>query len=160
MTIPSGTESARPFLPTEDFETSRAFYEALGFTKLLNGDVAIFGIGATSFILNFMMQLMVDDLDGWWAHIQGLDLPGRFGVPAPKPPEMQPWGLRVTYVVDPAGVLWHVAQRQELFRYGVQLLFEISLRSRKCVPIRSRSPRLDARGTWMSTQKLLQQRSA
>ena len=48
MTIPSGAESARPFLPTEDFETSRAFYEALGFTKLLNGDVAIFGIGATS----------------------------------------------------------------------------------------------------------------
>ena len=41
-----------------------------------------------------------------------LDLSGRFGIPAPKPPETQPWGLRVAYVVDPAGVLWHIAQRR------------------------------------------------
>jgi uncharacterized glyoxalase superfamily protein PhnB len=26
---------------------------------------------------------------------------------------MQPWGLRIAYVVDPSGVLWHVAQRPE-----------------------------------------------
>jgi catechol 2,3-dioxygenase-like lactoylglutathione lyase family enzyme len=123
MAIPDGNEAARPFLPAMDFETSRAFYEALGFEKRLDSEVAIFGIGGTSFILgrhyqedwagNFMMQLMVDDLDAWWAHIQALDLPGRFGVPPPKAPEMQPWGLRVVYVVDPAGVLWHVAQRRE-----------------------------------------------
>jgi uncharacterized glyoxalase superfamily protein PhnB len=25
---------------------------------------------------------------------------------------MQPWGLRVAYVIDPAGVLWHIAQRR------------------------------------------------
>ena len=31
MTIPNGTESARPFLPAKDFETSKSFYEALGF---------------------------------------------------------------------------------------------------------------------------------
>jgi hypothetical protein len=122
MAIPDGNETTRPFLPAKDFDTSRAFYEALGFAKLLDGDVAIFGIGATSFILgrhyqedwagNFMMQLMVGDLDAWWAHIDRLDLPGRFGVPAPKPPEMQPWGLRIAYVVDPSGVLWHFAQRR------------------------------------------------
>jgi uncharacterized glyoxalase superfamily protein PhnB len=58
------------------------------------------------------MQLMVDDLDAWWAHINALDLRSTFGVPAPKPPAMQPWGLRVAYVVDPSGVLWHVAQRR------------------------------------------------
>ena len=122
MSAPSGTETARPFLPAQDFATSKAFYEALGFTKLLDGDVAIFAVGETSFILgrhyqedwagNFMMQLMVDDLDGWWDHIQALDLPGRFGVSAPKPPQMQPWGLRIAYVVDPAGVVWHIAQRR------------------------------------------------
>lgn len=120
MTIPDGRESARPFLPAENFATSRAFYEALGFTKLLDSEVAIFAIGGTSFILqnyyqagcNYMMQLMVDDLDAWWAHILALDLPGRFGVPAPTPPALQPWGLRLAYVVDPAGVLWHVAQRR------------------------------------------------
>jgi hypothetical protein len=120
--IPSGTEAARPFVPAEDFAKSKAFYEVLGFQKLLDSDVAIFAIGSTSFVLqnfyqkdlagNFMMQLMVDDLDGWWAHIQSLDLPGRFGAREPKPPAMQPWGLRVAYVFDPCGVLWHVAQRR------------------------------------------------
>jgi uncharacterized glyoxalase superfamily protein PhnB len=120
--IPSGTEAARPFLPSKDFELSKRFYEALGFEKLLDSEVAIFRIGATAFILgqhyqedwagNFMMQLMVDDLDAWWAHIQGLDLPGKFAVRAPRPPELQPWGIRIAYVVDPAGVLWHVSQRR------------------------------------------------
>ena len=36
MAIPSGTEAARPFVPAKDFATSRAFYEALGFEKLLD----------------------------------------------------------------------------------------------------------------------------
>jgi|SRR3974390_2485590 len=121
--ILSGTEVVRPFLPAKDFEVSKAFYEALGFEKVLDGDVAIFEVGSSGFILqqyyqqqwaqNCMMQLMVDDLDAWWAHIQALDLPGRFGVQAPRPPAMQPWGLRIVYVFDPSGVLWHVAERRE-----------------------------------------------
>jgi catechol 2,3-dioxygenase-like lactoylglutathione lyase family enzyme len=119
--IPGGTELARPFLPTQDFDASRRFYELLGFEKVLDGEVAIFKCGSGGFILqryyqegcNFMMQLMVDDLDAWWAHIERLDLPGKFGVRAPTPPAMQPWGLRIVYLVDPAGVLWHVAERRE-----------------------------------------------
>ncbi|MEO7157100.1 MAG: glyoxalase [Vicinamibacterales bacterium] len=120
--VPAGTETARPFLPAKDFDVSKRFYEALGFTKVLDGAVAIFRIGAGSFVLqkyfqkewaeNFMMQLMVDDLDSWWAHVTSLDLPTKFGVPSPKPPAVQPWGLRVAYVIDPAGVFWHVAQRR------------------------------------------------
>jgi len=41
-----------------------------------------------------MMQLMVDDLDSWWEHIAGLDLPAQFGVPAPvvaRAGSEQPW---------------------------------------------------------------------
>jgi len=122
-TIPKGTELMRPFIPAKDFDLSKRFYEALGFEKVLDSEVAIFNAGSGGFILqryyqkewaeNFMMQLMVDDLDAWWGHISGLDLPGRFGVQAPKPPMMQPWGLRISYVYDPSGVLWHVAQRRE-----------------------------------------------
>jgi len=122
MVFVVGTELMRPFLPARDFDLSRRFYEALGFEKLLDADVAIFRLGGSGFILqryyqkewaeNFMMQLMVDDLDAWWRHIQDLDLPRAFGVPAPKPPAMQSWGLRVGYVFDPSGVLWHVAQRR------------------------------------------------
>lgn len=120
--VHSGTELARPFMPARDFDLSKQFYEALGFRKVLDGEVAIFNAGSGGFILqryyqkdwaeNFMMQLMVDDLDAWWAHINSLDLPGRFGVQSPKPPAMQPWGLRIAYVYDPSGVLWHVAQRR------------------------------------------------
>ena len=82
---------------------------------------AIFMAGSGGFILqrycqkewveNFMMQIVVDDLDAWWSHLQSLDLAARFGVQAPKAPAMQPWGLRVAYVVDPSGVLRHFAQR-------------------------------------------------
>lgn len=121
---PAGTELPRPFLPARDFGLSKRFYEALGFEKLLDAaDVAIFRMGHGGFLLqsyyqkdwaeNFMMQLMVDDLDAWWAHIERLDLPGRFGVSPPKAPAMQPWGLRIAYVVDPSGVLWHVGERRK-----------------------------------------------
>ena len=122
-TIPAGTERIRPFVPAKDFDLSKRFYETLGFHKVLDSEVAIFTVGSGGFILqryyqkewaeNFMMQLMVDDLDAWWSHIESLDLANQFGVPSPKPPAMQPWGLRVAYLVDPSGVLWHVAQRRE-----------------------------------------------
>jgi uncharacterized glyoxalase superfamily protein PhnB len=59
-----------------------------------------------------MMQLMVDDLDAWWAHIERLDLPAKFDVQPPRAPALQPWGLTVAYLFDPGGVLWHVAQRR------------------------------------------------
>jgi hypothetical protein len=111
----------RPCLPARDFAVSKAFYEVLGFTKLLDGDVAIFAVGTGAFILqnyyqedwagNSMMRLMVDDLDAWWAHIQALDLPGTFGVQPSRPPALQSWGLRVAYLFDPTGVLWHIAER-------------------------------------------------
>ena len=84
--VPTGTEIVRPFVPARDFDLSKRFYETLGFTMVLDSDeVAIFRLGASSFILqkyfqkdwaeNFMMQLMVDDLDAWWVHIESLDLP-------------------------------------------------------------------------------------
>ncbi len=120
--VPCGSEVARPFLPAKDYDLSKRFYEAMGFEKLLDGEVAIFRVGAGGFILqrgyqkdwaeNCMMQLMVDDLEAWWVYLQALDLPGRFPVQAPKAPAMQPWGLRVATVYDPAGVLWHVYQRR------------------------------------------------
>ncbi len=118
------TDLIRPFIPSKDINLSKRFYEALGFEKVLDADeVVIFNSGSGGFLIqkhyqkewaeNFMMQLMVDDLDAWWEHISALDLPGRFGVPAPREPAMQPWGLRIAYVVDPCGVLWHIAQRRE-----------------------------------------------
>ncbi|MCB9871195.1 MAG: glyoxalase [Planctomycetes bacterium] len=120
---PTGTETSRPFLPTKDFDASKRFYEALGFALELDAqDVAILRLGSSSFLLqrhyqkdwaeNFMMQLMVDDLDAWWQRICSLDLPAQFGVANPKAPAVQPWGLRIAYLLDPTGVLWHIAERR------------------------------------------------
>lgn len=119
--VPTGSELIRPFVPAKDYELSKAFYEALGFRMLHDDDVAIFEAGSGGFILqpyyqkdwaeNCMMQLVVDDLDAWWRHIERLDLPGRFSVRPPRAPETQTYGIRVAFVFDPCGVLWHFAQR-------------------------------------------------
>jgi hypothetical protein len=103
ISIPNGRKLACPFIPTRDFDLSKRFYEALGFEKVLDGELAICNAGSGGFILqryfqkdwasNFMMQLVVDDLNAWWAHIESLELSKRFGVAAPKPPALQPWGF-------------------------------------------------------------------
>lgn len=114
----------RPFVPAMDFENSGRFYTALGFAvEPLGEKIALVeigsGQGAPSFLLqdfyekdlaeNLMMQLVVQDLDAWWRHVAGLDVAGRFGAATPRPPEVQPWGQRISYLWDPAGVLWHIA---------------------------------------------------
>jgi catechol 2,3-dioxygenase-like lactoylglutathione lyase family enzyme len=112
----------RPFVPAPDLEASLRFYGALGFvTSRINDGLGIAELGPFSFLLqkfeaegfaaNFMMQLMVNDLGGWWKRIEALDLAKTYGVRAPTPPAVQPWGLTVSYVVDPAGVLWHFVQK-------------------------------------------------
>jgi catechol 2,3-dioxygenase-like lactoylglutathione lyase family enzyme len=112
----------RPFVPASDFETSFRFYTDLGFSVVrLDSLLAAVSLGPFGFLLqgfqaqgyaeNFMMQLLVKDVDAWWARIAALDLAGRYGVREPAAPKLQPWGLIVAYVVDPSGVLWHIAQR-------------------------------------------------
>lgn len=111
-------ETLRAFVPSKDLALSLRFYRALGFEirrEFGDGSGAIIALGASSLILqraddahDVMMQLVVPDLDAWWAHIQAARLSENFGVPPPRAPAMQPWGLMVAYVVDPSGVLWHV----------------------------------------------------
>lgn len=117
----NGVVAVRPFVPSKDFQVSQRFYAELGFEVTPLGDgVAHVQVGEHAFLLqnyyveewagNFMMHLLVTNLDAWWSMISSLDLESRYDVRAPSEPVMQPWGLRVAYVVDPAGVLWHVAE--------------------------------------------------
>lgn len=69
---------------------------------------------APGFAGNFMMHLLVHDVDAWWVRIVSLDLAARYDVRPPRAPELQPWGLRVAYIVDPSGVLWHIAEKRAL----------------------------------------------
>jgi hypothetical protein len=111
--------SFRPFLPSKNFEVSKLFYTRLGFSIESEwDDGALLTLGNSSFILsdfylkelaeNFMMQLIVPDLDEWWRHIQASKLPETFGVFPPKAPKLEPWGLTVAYFYDPSLVIWHV----------------------------------------------------
>jgi hypothetical protein len=119
--LSEGIVALRPFVPSKDFDLSKRFYADLGFEVASLGDgVAEVHIGGFAFLLqnyyveawagNFMMHLLVTNLDDWWARISSLDLVSRYGIRAPTEPKMQPWGLRVAYVADPSGVLWHVAE--------------------------------------------------
>lgn len=114
----------RPFVPATDFAKSMSFYTDIGFAAVpLGGNLAAMELGSFGFLLqefeapgfagNFMMHALVNDVDAWWERIARLDLQGKYGVRPPKAPAMQPWGLRVAYVVDPSGVLWHFAEKRK-----------------------------------------------
>jgi hypothetical protein len=111
----------RPFLPAKDFETSLRFYKAIGFDAFPLGEtLAELSLGNHAFLLqghyvkewaeNWMMHVLVENVQAWWQHIDSLDLTSQFDVQAPRPPRVEPWGLTVLYLFDPSGVLWHFAQ--------------------------------------------------
>jgi uncharacterized glyoxalase superfamily protein PhnB len=113
--------SLRPFVPARDFDVSKRFYEALGFRITHQDDnIAMLKSEGFSFILqnfyvkelaeNFMMQMIVRDLDAWWRDMNPAALSGSFPVNPARPPAMQSWGMKVGFVFDPSGVLWHVAE--------------------------------------------------
>ena len=121
--LPGPVADLNAFVPARDFDLSQRFYTDLGFTRLWgNADVAQFQAGGFRFLLqnfyvqshaeNFMMSLAVDDADTWWQHIQEHDLQRKYGLGMVKAPTVQPWGLRVLYLSDPSGVLWHINDRR------------------------------------------------
>jgi hypothetical protein len=111
----------RPFVPAKDFALSKRYYQTLGFSPTHEDkDVTILKMESFSFILrnfydqaaaeNLMLQLLVRNAEVWWREHDPATLVESFGVKPPKPPAMQPWGLKVGFLFDPSGVLWHVAE--------------------------------------------------
>jgi hypothetical protein len=111
----------RPFVPACDFDLSKRFYTAMGFTmNHADAQVAIFESGAFGFILqnffvreladNFMLQLLVNDVDLWWRSIVPERFAAEFGTSQSTAPVLQSWGIKVGFVTDPTGVLWHIAE--------------------------------------------------
>ncbi len=119
--LPSPVIDMKTFVPARDMALSRAFYTDLGFTiNWSNDDIAELQIGSFRFLLqkfyvaehagNFMMSLTVENADVWWEHIQQKEFTKKYPGIMCKAPEIQPWGLRVLYLSDPSGVLWHIAE--------------------------------------------------
>jgi hypothetical protein len=111
----------RPFIPSgKDYILAQHFFEDLGFEKIYSDDgLSIFRIGEQEFFLqnfhnqefqeNYMLELVVEDLDGWWSHIQTIILSKKYPVKANEP-KMYPWGKREINLIDPAGVCWHISE--------------------------------------------------
>ena len=119
-TLNLATVEIKAFVPARDFALSKRFYQALGFTLASEFDgVAYFHHGDCSFLLqhfyvaefadNLMMQLLVENVDDWYAHVQAQGIAEAFGVRVVAPVN-QPWAMRDFVLFDPSGVLWRIAQ--------------------------------------------------
>jgi uncharacterized glyoxalase superfamily protein PhnB len=111
------------FIPTKNYALSRNFYEAIGFTSAFaDEEIAYFHLGAFSFLLqnfhvvehtqNFMMHLLVENVDDWHTQLTKENIAERFNVKIGAPVN-QPWAMRDFTLFDPSGVLWRVAQNIE-----------------------------------------------
>ena len=114
------TVEIKAFVPARDFELSKDFYRAVGFTLAWSSeDLAYFRCGEASFLLqnffvqeharNFQMHWLVENVDHWHAHITALDVANRFGADVGSP-EDRPWAMRDFILFDPTGVLWRIGQ--------------------------------------------------
>ena len=114
------TIEIKAFVPARDMDLSLRFYRDFGFEVAWSSDdLAYLHAGNCSFLLqkfyvaqhagNFMMHMLVADVEAWWAHVQAQRLAERYGVRA-LPPEDRPWRIRDFVLVDPSGVLWRVGQ--------------------------------------------------
>ncbi|WP_274653587.1 hypothetical protein [Paenibacillus humicola] len=115
------TVKLRPFVPSgKDYSLAQRFFEELGFERTYSDDsLTVYRTGEQEFLLqhfhheefqqNYMLELAVDSLDEWWAHIQALELTEKYPIKV-KPPTVYPWGKREIHLIDPAGVCWHFSE--------------------------------------------------
>lgn len=117
---PLSVVEIKAFVPARDFELSKAFYKDIGFTMASEGGgVAYFHFEHASFLLqdfcaeffaeNFMMHMLVSDVDAWWNRINESAVVAKYGVKQTSI-ELQPWRMRDFCLTDPTGVLWRIGQ--------------------------------------------------
>ena len=103
------------YMPAKDFELSKGFYTALGFTLTKGfGDTVDCELDGFRFRLqnyyvkvwseNFMVVMPVDDVEEWHQHVRAVLDGGAFPGARVMPPEqVEEWS--VLHVHDPSGVL-------------------------------------------------------
>ena len=113
----------KAFVPSKDFELSKQFYKDLGYTLASEGgDIAYFQFGHVSFLLqdycavsfaeNFMMHILVEDVNAWRNQVKDSGVVAKYGVKMTEL-EDQPWRMRDFCLYDPSGVLWRIGQNIE-----------------------------------------------
>lgn len=113
-------KSIRPFIGARDYELSRGFYRALGFTEtVIDAGMSVFALGPVAFYLqrayvkdwidNTMVFVEVEDVQAFWDDLVARDLPAQFPGARITPIRTYDWG-RECFVHDPSGVLWHFGE--------------------------------------------------
>jgi uncharacterized glyoxalase superfamily protein PhnB len=113
----------KAFVPAREFELSKRFYQDLGFTMASDdAGIAYFHHGECSFLLqdfyepvhaeNFMMHLLVSDVQSWHQHIIDTGIAEKYAVMLSDITH-QPWGMNDFVIYDPSGVLWHFSENVE-----------------------------------------------
>jgi len=120
-------QKVRPFLRAKNFLISKEFYKSLGCVLKYDSEkLSLFELGNSQFYLqddyvkeyaeNSMILFSVEDVESWHQHIiQVLADFTEFDDDCPRllsPPkdEAPPYNARVCYLVDPSGILIHIAQ--------------------------------------------------
>src|SRR4051794_20198866 len=97
----------KAFVPSKDFDLSKRFYQDLGFhLGWSSTDLAYLHHGHSSFLLqnfyakeladNFMMHLLVENVEAWWNHVHRSGLAAKYGVKV-GPPEDRPWASVISW---------------------------------------------------------------
>ena len=115
----------KPFVPSNDYEVSKSFYTHMGFNiNWDDGEVCEidtqFGFrflllpkNHNNYAHSLMLHFMVNSAKEWYDYFCSIKLAEKFEGTKVSEPELMPWGLIVTHVWDPAGVLLHFAERPE-----------------------------------------------
>src|SRR6476660_9832406 len=109
-------KSMNVYVPAKDFELSKLFYTALGFTlteawggnfdcSLGNSLFRLQNYYAEEWANNFMLQFEVADVNAWYEHAKAIIDTGEFGDARVMLPEAVTGDTIITHVVDPSGVL-------------------------------------------------------
>lgn len=113
-------QEIKAFIPALNYEISKEFYKAIGFTECSDFDgVAYFHRGECSFLLqdfyikehceNFMMHILVKDIYSWYDFIKEQKIEEKFDIKLGEVKRM-PWKMNEFTLIDPSGVLLRISQ--------------------------------------------------
>ena len=118
-------EDFKPFVPSNDYEISKEFYKCMGFTVNWDSEEVCeidtnFGYrflllprNHNNYAHSLMLHFMVNSAQEWYDHFLSIKLTEKFEGTKVAAPELMPWGLLITHVWDPAGVLLHFAEKPD-----------------------------------------------
>lgn len=110
-------KSLTPYVPAKDFELSKSFYIAMGFSMIQGwGGTIDFELNGYTLRLqdyyvkdwadNFMFLVEVDDVDAWYQHALQIQAQPEFkNTVRITPPQIVDGRFNVLHIVDPGGVL-------------------------------------------------------